>query len=518
MLSRTTRTLRLHTALRRSHLPLLHLLLHADRAIDPVSRCDSAHFSCLVSAHSSRLGFTFRSLSTRALSPEVFWTREAGIQRSRSLISRSFYVASVRNQQHDRYGSACVDSSPEGSSQSDSSAVRLLQPAHLHSPLVADDFRSLVVRRKREVAILEAALEILETAPRDKRFEDLVRKHNIELEPFKVSVTQPEKRWKNPELLSELEEAYPKPVHGDLVAKSNIESEQATTVGRTLQTGGFSNVKNGIVENDFVDLEPAELTDSQQDRRWNTTQLPSSKVDSTLFGKLSLVDFPSQPDPNFERLQKKRRRQELMKEHERNSKIESLNFGAAAKSAVGGSKPKEEFPVDPLRPNASAFLEQADKKPYRSLADRLYEEQFGRPAPPGLKRTYPKGSFYDRCMKEKERKERDAAAAAAATAVPRVASLFPLRTVSSPSPRPTESAVSVSSQRNEGSDDPIRKDVISNDANQERKPGAWKCPECTYFNLATDKYCYRCQAERGENGRGDGRDSGRRPTRERARS
>lgn len=204
---------------------------------------------------------------------------------------------------------------------------------------MADDFRSLIVSRKREVAILEAALEILEIAPRDKRFEDLVRKHNIQLEPFKVSVTQPEKRWEIPDSLSKLEADYPKPVLGDLVAKSNIVFEPASTVEPTSQIGGFPKVKNDIVENDFVDLEPAKPSDSQQDRRWNTTQLPSSKVDSTMFGKLSLDEFPSSLDPNFERLQKKRRRQELMKEHERNSKIKSLNFGAAAKSAVGGSNP-----------------------------------------------------------------------------------------------------------------------------------------------------------------------------------
>lgn len=132
---------------------------------------------------------------------------------------------------------------------------------------------------------------------------------------------------------------------------------------------------------------------------------------------------------------------------------------------------REESIVDPLRPNAGAFLEQPDKKPYRSLADRLYEEQFGRPAPPGLKRTYPKGSFYDRCMKEKEQKERDAVAAA------QVASPFPSKGASSSSLRPTESGGSVSSQRDEAVDNTLRKNVISNDLNQERKPGAWKCPE-----------------------------------------
>ena len=129
-----------------------------------------------------------------------------------------------------------------------------------------------------------------------------------------------------------------------------------------------------------------------------------------------------------------------------------------------------------MRPNASVFLEQADKKPYRSLADRLYEEQFGRPAPPGLKRTYPKGSFYDRCMKEKEQKERDAAAAAAAAA--RVAPQLTPRSMSLSSARPTEPKVSVSSQEDEASDNSIRTNAVSNDINQERKSGnVWKCPE-----------------------------------------
>jgi hypothetical protein len=186
-----------------------------------------------------------------------------------------------------------------------------LQPPHLQSSLVADDFRSLIVSRKREVAILEAALEILETAPRDKRIEDLVRKHNILLEPRL----------------------------GDRLVKSNIQFEPVSTVEPTSQVVGASKVKNNFVENDVLDLEPGKPSDNQQDRRWNTAQVPSPKMDSTMFGKLSLDDFPSPQDPNFERLQKKRRRQELMKEHERSSKIESLNFGAASKSAVGDSNP-----------------------------------------------------------------------------------------------------------------------------------------------------------------------------------
>jgi len=58
-----------------------------------------------------------------------------------------------------------------------------------------------------------------------------------------------------------------------------------------------------------------------------------------MFGRLSLNDFPAPRDPNLERLQKKRRRLELLKEYERKNKINSLNFGAGGRSSLGGSKP-----------------------------------------------------------------------------------------------------------------------------------------------------------------------------------
>ena len=209
-----------------------------------------------------------------------------------------------------------------------------LQPSH-QSSLLVDDFRSLIVSRKREVAILEAALEILQTAPRDKRFEDLVRKHNIQFEP---SVTESEKQRETLESLPKLETGSQKLVLGDLAVNSDIEFQPASTVEPASQLVGSSNVEKDIVEDVIVDLEPAKPSESQQGRLRNTAQLPLSKVDTT-FGKLSLSNFPSQQDPNFERLQKKRRRQELMKVYERNNKIKSLNFGAAAKTAAGGSNP-----------------------------------------------------------------------------------------------------------------------------------------------------------------------------------
>lgn len=155
------------------------------------------------------------------------------------------------------------------------------------SSIPLDDFRSLIARKKSEVAILEAALEILETAPRDKRFEDLVRKHNLQLESEKLA-------------------------SGDTVVKPN-----------SVVSSPFLN------ETHSAPLEPARTSD----RSWNIAKPPSEKSESPLmFGKLSLDDFPPPVDPNLERLQKKRRRQELLREYERNNKRDALNFGAAAKS------------------------------------------------------------------------------------------------------------------------------------------------------------------------------------------
>lgn len=255
------------------------------------------------SAGSTLLESASRSLSIRGLFYGVSLQWEGGVRWSRGLISRSLYVDSVGIQQSDSNGSSGGATSPECSYTSGSVAVRPLQPS-----LSVDDFRSLIVRKKSEVAILEAALEILETAPRDKRFEDLVRKHNLQFDPRSS-------------------------VLGDLVAKPNIELEPASTVEPTSQMTDSFKSKNNIVENNSVGLEPAKTS-------WTVPKPPSQKTDSSrMFGKLSLDDFPAPQDPNLERLQKKRRRLELMKEYERNNKIESLNLGAAARSAVGGSKP-----------------------------------------------------------------------------------------------------------------------------------------------------------------------------------
>ncbi len=42
-----------------------------------------------------------------------------------------------------------------------------------------------------------------------------------------------------------------------------------------------------------------------------------------------------------------------------------------------------------------------ESKPFKSLADSLYEERFGHRAPPSLQRSYPLDSFHDRVQKEK---------------------------------------------------------------------------------------------------------------------
>lgn len=218
--------------------------------------------------------------------------REGGLHWSRGLISsRRFHVDSLGVQPSERNRN-----NGEGSV-----SVQPLQPS-----FSLDDFRSLVVRRKSEVAILEAALEILETAPRDKRFEDLVRKHNIQFEP----------------------------ALGDRVA-----------VEPSSQIKDSFKLKNDAVGDNSLGFESGRTSSfSQQDRSWNVAKPVSPKTDSSrMFGKLSLDDFPAPVDPNLERLQKKRRRQELLKEYERNNKIESLNFGVAGKGAAGGSNPVSVF-------------------------------------------------------------------------------------------------------------------------------------------------------------------------------
>jgi len=73
-------------------------------------------------------------------------------------------------------------------------------------------------------------------------------------------------------------------------------------------------------------------------------------------------------------------------------------------------------------------------------------------------------------MKEKEQREREAAAAAAATA-----QIAPKDEVSSPPSRPIDAVRP--QQEEENIDNPTEGNVSSNDVNQERKPGAWKCPE-----------------------------------------
>lgn len=120
----------------------------------------------------------------------------------------------------------------------------------------------------------------------------------------------------------------------------------------------------------------------------------------------------------------------------------------------------------------------AEEKPYRSLADRLYEEQFGHPAPANLQRTYRPGSFYDRCQKEKQRKDREAAAAAAAAAAASETSVSEVDTIAKETSVEDDDSKSMTSFRERAR--PIlsaRSPIRSSTESQEMKPGDWKCLE-----------------------------------------
>ncbi|XP_024384035.1 uncharacterized protein [Physcomitrium patens] len=368
------------------------------------------------------LGSTPRHIYKQMLLSGLFGKRQGGVQRSGEFC-QCFYSGSTGNQAPRSNGNSSDHTFPEGISSSGSVGERPSEASHSQSSLVADDFRSLIVSKKREVAILEAALEMLETAPRNKWFQDLVQKHNIQLGPSKsfLSLSKP------PLLKTDATTV----VIGDLVGKRNIQSEPAPQA--------LDSSNGALSENTFFDVEPVKATDSQLDRPWDTPKLESQKTKSSaVFDKLSLDDFPSPQDPNHGRLQKKWRRLGMMEKYERNSRNEPVNFGTDAKNTYGGSRPGEESS------EASSHNEQRVDKPYKSLADRLYEEHFGRPAPPGLKRTYPKGSFYDRCMKKKEQEEKEAAQAGSPPTSKSVSSL--------PTSRSTEAGVSVSSHGDEIND------------------------------------------------------------------
>jgi len=268
---------------------------------------------CPVSAGSSPLGSVSWSVSPRPLFSGVTFQREGAVQWTRGLMSMSFFADSIKAQQSERNGISGGEVLPENSSTSGPVAVPRSESSSTSGSVAVppslsfDDFRSLIVRKKNELAILEAALDILETAPRDKRFEDLVRKHNIQFDSEKSML-------------------------GDHVAKPNVESEPASPVEPI--KGPFT-AKSSIFENNPLGLQPTKTSDSQVNGSSNVANPLSPKTDPpTMFGRLSLSDFPAPRDPSLERLAKKRRRLELMKEYERKTKMESLNFGAAARIPV----------------------------------------------------------------------------------------------------------------------------------------------------------------------------------------
>jgi len=196
----------------------------------------------------------------------------------------------------------------------------------------------------------------------------------------------------------------------------------------------------------------------------------------------------------------------------------------------------EEKPIRPKRVHPPPkIIPPVEIKPYKSLADRLYEEHFGHPAPPNLQRSYPPGSFYDRCQKEKlkreaeakQKREADEASQASgfkdvgvlesksslASNVPEMRAgttmdeedpLLRIQRMPTMPPRRMPRipyAPSVENRRrNNMRPSPYNQSPYNQQASM--MPGDWKCERCSANNFSRNTQCYRCQADRsGEAGR-----------------
>ena len=85
------------------------------------------------------------------------------------------------------------------------------------------------------------------------------------------------------------------------------------------------------VADESAKLELPSVSGSQLGTPWKTPEVKKSD-NSLMFGKLSLADFPTQQDTHYEKLQRRRRRNEMLQQSARNNEVKSLNFGASAQS------------------------------------------------------------------------------------------------------------------------------------------------------------------------------------------
>lgn len=85
------------------------------------------------------------------------------------------------------------------------------------------------------------------------------------------------------------------------------------------------------VADESAKLESPSVSGSQLETPWKTPEVKKSD-NSLMFGKLSLADFPTQQDTHYEKLQRRRRRNEMLQQSARNNEVKALNFGASALS------------------------------------------------------------------------------------------------------------------------------------------------------------------------------------------
>jgi hypothetical protein len=88
------------------------------------------------------------------------------------------------------------------------------------------------------------------------------------------------------------------------------------------------NIKLDVAD-ESAKLESPSVSGSQLETPWKTPEVKKSD-NSLMFGKLSIGDFPTQQDTHYEKLQRRRRRNEMLQQSARNNEVKALNFGASA--------------------------------------------------------------------------------------------------------------------------------------------------------------------------------------------
>ncbi|CAM6014997.1 unnamed protein product [Sphagnum balticum] len=190
----------------------------------------------------------------------------------------------------------------------------------------------------------------------------------------------------------------------------------------------------------------------------------------------------------------------------------------------GGEKPVQPKRIRP----PPKIIPPVESKPFKSLADSLYEERFGHPAPPSLQRSYPLDSFHDRAQKEKQRREAEAKRRWAAQTVSQASGFRDTGVLGSKSS--TASDLPGTRLGTTDEEDPLlriqrmptmpprripkipyvpsvehrrrnnRPSPYTNQSpyNQQElmMPGDWKCERCNTNNFSRNTHCYRCQTGR----------------------